>query len=409
VTTEPFNCINNKGSLFSAVKNPCALTRIIRTFIVFNIILACIMTCLPCAEALGTPDTSAQAVILIEARGGTVLYEKNADNPMLIASTTKILTALIVLTHCDVNENVVIKRDFSPVEGSSMYLKPGEKLTVRDLLYGLLLASGNDAAAALALHVSGSLEAFALLMNEQAKELGCQHSHFVNPHGLDQEGHYSSARDLSLIASAAMKNKTFCEIVSTKHIAVAGRSFKNHNKLLWNCPGTIGIKTGFTESAGRSLVSCAERGGMRLICVTLSAPNDWNDHTNLYSWAFNEFGCYYVSVNDCQYGRILVISGSKSNVSVHPAENFVYVYPHSGKTELKQDIKKFVYAPVLKNEKTGMLTIINNGKIIKEIPLISGEAVRLDKSVPLSFFEMLKWSILHQRKLPVIHYSYYIY
>jgi D-alanyl-D-alanine carboxypeptidase len=312
---------------------------------------------------------------------------------MLIASTTKILTALIALENCDVNEKVVIQKDFPYVIGSSIYLKPGEELTVLELLYGLLLASGNDAAVALAMHVSGSIEAFSTLMNDYAKTLGCKHSHFVNPHGLDAEGHYSSARDLSVIAAAAMQNKTFCDIVSTKRISVAGRSFRNHNKLLWNCPGAIGIKTGFTESAGRSLVSCTERGGMRLICVTLSAPNDWNDHARLYDWAFNEFACIKVSVSDRQYATIPVISGVKATASVHPSENFIYVYSRSEQMKLCADLPRFVYAPVEQNKKAGLISIKKNSKTIKQIPLIYSETVSLDKTLPMTFFEKLKWSM----------------
>lgn len=345
-----------------------------------------------------SPGTSARADILIEAHSGTVLHEKNADKHMLIASTTKILTALVVLENCYTDDIVVIKDDFPAVEGSSIYLKPGEELSVLDLLYGLLLESGNDAAVALALHVSGSVAAFAELMNDCADKLGCRNSHFVNPHGLDKEDHYSSARDLALIAAEAMKNKTFSDIVATKQISVAGRYFKNHNKLLWKCPGAIGIKTGFTESAGRSLVSCTERDGMRLICVTLSAPDDWDDHSNLYSWAFREFGCLNIAAADPQYGNIPVISGVKDAVQVHPAEDFSYIYLRSDKIEISWDILKFVYAPVTQNNEAGLITIKSNGKTIKEIPLLYGEAVALDQSVPLSFFEKLKWSLFQHCK-----------
>ncbi len=317
---------------------------------------------------------------------------------MLIASTTKILTALVVLENCDLEERVIIENDFPAVEGSSIYLKHGDELTVLELLYGLMLESGNDAAVALALHVSGSIEAFSDLMNSCAEILECSNSHFVNPHGLDKKDHYSSARDLALISAEAMKNKTFRDIVSTKQISIAGRYFKNHNKLLWNCPGAIGIKTGFTESAGRSLVSCTERDGMRLICVTLSAPNDWRDHNNLYNWAFSQYGCLNVDINDQKFGTIPVISGVKGNVPVHPSEDFVYVYAQSEKPTLSWTLSKFVYAPVAKNEVAGMITIKRNGETIKEIPLIFGETVDLDQSVPLSFLEKLKWALFHQRK-----------
>jgi D-alanyl-D-alanine carboxypeptidase (penicillin-binding protein 5/6) len=291
------------------------------------------------------------------------------------------------------------------VEGSSIYLKHGEELTVLDLLYGLLLESGNDAAVALALHISGSVDDFAVLMNDYAESVGCKNSHFKNPHGLDQEGHYSTARDLSLIAAEAMRNKLFCDIVSTKQISIAGRYFKNHNKLLWNCPGAVGIKTGYTESAGRSLVSCAERDGMRLICVTLSAPNDWNDHTSLYNWGFKNYSCINIAIEDNKYGYIPVISGEKEKVSIHPAEDFNYLYQHSDRTELSWEIPKFVYAPAVLNEVAGMIIVKKNGETIKEIPLVYGDTVKLDQSVPLTFLEKLKWSILY-KKQPVIHYGH---
>jgi D-alanyl-D-alanine carboxypeptidase len=336
------------------------------------------------------PHTSAASDILIEASSKTVLHEKNADKHMLIASTTKILTALVVLENSDVNDNVVIGNDFPAIEGSSIYLKTGEELTVLELLYGLLLESGNDAAVALALHLSGSLDAFSDLMNQYAKSIGCRDSHFSNPHGLDQKDHYSTARDLALISAEAMKNKTFRDIVSTKHIAIAGRYFRNHNKLLWRYRGAIGIKTGYTESAGRSLVSCAERDGMQLICVTLSAPDDWNDHSKLYNWAFGNYGCIKVSKEDQTYGNVPVISGKKEYACIHPAEDYSYVYARSDEAELSCELKKFVYAPVAEKEAAGLLTIRQNGRTVKEIPLIFGEHVELDETIPLTFTEKLK-------------------
>ena len=386
------------------------------TFTVAVVLLSLIIHFQPSAGAADTqpqvfasqpPGTSASADILIEASSGTVLHEKNADKHMGIASTTKILTAIVVLETCDVNDKVVIKHDFPTVEGSSIYLKHGEELTVLELLYGLLLESGNDAAVALALHVSGSLEAFADLMNDYAKNIGCRHSQFKNPHGLDHEGQYSTARDLSLISAAAMRNKTFHDIVSTKHVSVGGRYFRNHNKLLWNCPGAIGIKTGFTKSAGRSLVSCTERDGMRLICVTLSAPDDWNDHTKLYDWAYRSFGCLNVTTGEKSYGSIPVVSGLKETIPVIPAEDFIYVYDRSDETELSWELPRFVYAPVTCHEVAGVITIKRNGETLKEIPLVFGESVALDESVPLTFLEKLKWSIF-SRKQQACHYGYYL-
>ena len=248
------------------------------------LILACTEPAVYGAEAI-----SAKAAIVYEPVTGTVLYEKCADEPMLIASTTKIMTAMVVLENCDLQEKVDITSAHAAVEGSSMYLRPGGNYTVEDLLYGLMLASGNDAAAALADHTAGSMEAFAEKMNERAGELGLQNTHFANSHGLDAQGHYGPARDLAILTSAAMENETFREIFATASYEVGGVSYYNHNKLLSSCPGCIGGKTGYTEKAGRSLVSCVEREGMELICVTISDPRDWEDHAFLYDKCFGEY------------------------------------------------------------------------------------------------------------------------
>lgn len=346
--------------------------------------------------ASSAPGTSASSAIVMEATSGAVLYEKDADRQMLIASTTKILTALVVLENCDENEKVVIGSDFPYVEGSSIYLKPGDKITVRALLYGLLLESGNDAAVALAIHTSGSIDAFSDLMNDCAARLGCKNSHFVNPHGLDAKAHYSSARDLALISAEAIKNKAFCEISSTKSISIEGRYFKNHNKLLWNYPGCIGIKTGYTEKAGRSLVTSAERDGMRLICVTLSAPNDWNDHKALFDWAYNTFSLLQIRQSDTTYGEIPVISGVQEAVTVHPAENFDCVYNKKDKVDVSWEIPRFVYAPVTRGVSAGSITVIQNGETLKNISLIYDSCVPLDETIPLKFHEKIWWSLFQK-------------
>jgi D-alanyl-D-alanine carboxypeptidase len=355
-----------------------------------TIITVFLITVFSAAPAAAAPRLSAEASILIEADTGTVLQELNADCKMSIASTTKILTALVVLEHCDVTDPVTIGADFPAVEGSSMYLKPGETLTVLDLLYGLMLASGNDAAVALAKHTAGSVEAFAARMNARAEELGCRNSHFVNPHGLDADGHYSTARDMALIAREAMRNPNFRTIVSTKYITVAGRFLKNHNKLLWNCPGSLGIKTGYTSNAGRSLVSCAERNGMTLICVTLAAPSDWQDHTSLYSWGYEHYRYVRVGTESMPKQTIPVISGMKDAAAIHPSETFSLVYKADDKLELRWEIRKFAYAPVTEGESAGQVLITKNGETIKTIPLLFTESVALDETIPLTPLEKIK-------------------
>ena len=220
---------------------------------------------------------SAEKAILMDAATGRVLYEKHADEESLIASTTKIMTALVVCEQCNVLDRVRIPAEAVGVEGSSLYLREGEVLTVQELLYGLMLHSGNDAAAALAIYCGGTIEGFAELMNDKARALGLESTHFANPHGLDAPDHHSTARDLAVLASYAMENPIFAQTVSTKTVRAGERSLRNHNKLLWQVDGADGVKTGFTKAAGRILVSSATRDGRRLVAVTINAPDDWND------------------------------------------------------------------------------------------------------------------------------------
>ena len=225
---------------------------------------------LPTAHGMGT---SAGSAILMEAESGRVLYEQDADRPRLIASVTKLMTALVALeSGHPLEEKVVIREEDTRTEGSSLYLRPGEELRLETLLYGLLLQSGNDAALAVARHCGGTVENFVAQMNLRAARLGMEHSRFANPSGLNAEGHCSTARDLALLARACLKNETLAAIAATRSVTLEGRSFVNHNKLLWRYEGCVGLKTGYTEKAGRTLVSAAEREGMTLIAVTLDDP-----------------------------------------------------------------------------------------------------------------------------------------
>ena len=230
-------------------------------------------------------DVSATAAILMDAVTGEVLYEKNADRQMRIASTTKIMTALVAIEHGGLQDTVEVGWEHM-VEGSSMYLKPGETVTVEELLYGLLLCSGNDAALVLADHCGG-VEEFVALMNEKAGEIGMTGTSFANPNGLDDEAHYSTARDMARLAAYAVNDPTFVRICSTSVVTIGGRTMSNHNKLLQRIDGCIGMKTGFTKAAGRTLVSCVRRDGRCLVAVTLQDGNDWADHAALYEYGFS--------------------------------------------------------------------------------------------------------------------------
>lgn len=308
------------------------------------------------------PDVSAAAYVVMDAGTGDLLAVENENAPMLIASTTKIMTALVALERCDLDETVTVDPAWTGIEGSSMYLAPGQQLTVRELLYGLMLASGNDAAVALACITAGSVEDFAVLMNEKAAELGCANTHFMNPNGLDAEGHYSCARDLAVITREAIRSEEFCRIVSTTAQTVGENTYTNHNRLLTECEGVFGVKTGYTEAAGRSLVTACERDGVTLICVTLSDPDDWADHTALYDWAYasyTETEC--LSADDTW--SVPVIGGEADAVSVSPAES-IRVMLRDGETAVMTvRLPTFVYADVREGEPAGEV-IVNVGDTV---------------------------------------------
>ena len=239
-------------------------------------------------------SVSAHSAALYQPETNTFLYSKNADLRMPMASTTKIMTALVALEESSLDEIIIIDDRAVGIEGSSAYLKSGEAFTMEELLYALLLQSANDAAVAIANHIGGSSEGFAGLMNEKACSLGLEDTHFTNPHGLNDEAHYTTAYDLAKIAAQALKNEKFKEIVSTYKKTFLNdersRTYVNHNKLLNLYEGCIGVKTGFTRQSGRCLVGAAERDGALLISVTLSAPNDWNDHKTLWNYGFSLLG-----------------------------------------------------------------------------------------------------------------------
>ena len=335
------------------------------------------------------PEVSARAAILMEADSGDVLYELNADEPMLIASTTKILTALVALEQCDPEQVVVIDPDWTGIEGSSMYLAPGQELTVEDLLYGLMLASGNDAAVALACIAAGSVEDFALLMNEKAEALGCENAHFVNPNGLDAEGHHASARDLAIITREAIQNEKFCEIASTQNKTIGDMTYTNHNRLLRECEGVFGVKTGYTEAAGRSLVTCCRRNGVTLICVTLSAPDDWTDHKNLYDWAYSRWTAFTV-LEESEVRRVPVVGGQTEEVSVAPAAELSVCCETDDDVILTVELPSFVYAPVTAGASAGRATAWIDGEKAGSVELVFQESIEKTEEEKTSWPEWLR-------------------
>ena len=327
-------------------------------------------------SAADAPGVSARAAIVLHADTGTVLYEKNADEELLIASTTKIMTAQVALERCDPDMEVTIRPEWTGIEGSSMYLKAGETYTLRELLYGMLLASGNDAATAVACTVAGSEDAFAALMNEKAAELGLTGTSFENPHGLDSPDHHSTARDLAVLAAYAMENEEFAAIVSTRSKTIHDQTYVNHNKLLWQCEGTIGVKTGYTKAAGRALVSCCEREGTRYICVTLDDPCDWADHAVLYDWAFAEY-TYVTAVEEDFTVELPAVCDGGGTVTVMPAEPVRALVRPEDTVALRLELPRFVFPGVLAGDRAGRVTVTVNGVPAGETTLVYREDLPL--------------------------------
>jgi len=325
----------------------------------------------PCRA--GGVGTSATSAILIDAESGRVLYEHNADREMLIASTTKIMTALVALREGTLSATVKVSRAAAYTEGSSMYLKEGEELTLETLLYGLMLCSGNDAAVAIAEHVGGSQEGFARLMNEMAAELGMVHSSFANPNGLDAEGHYSTARDMAVLACAAMENETLARIVSTRTITIGGRTMANHNKLLSYMDGCIGLKTGYTKAAGRTLVSCAERNGQRLVAVTLQDGNDWADHQALYEYGFSTYPAQRLAVLGQEVKRVPVQGAVQPVVSLVAADSFFWPKAENETIGSRIELDEPLAAPLAAGTKVGQVVYTLQGREIGRVDLLCGE------------------------------------
>ena len=328
----------------------------------------------------GQIGTSAQCAILMDADSGEILYEKNADKKCAVASITKIMTAVIALEYAAENDKAVRFTPEMAAEGSSMYLKNGEILKLSEIVKGMMAVSGNDAANAAAFTVAGSIEGFSALMNEKAKQLGMKNTNFVTPSGLDDENHYSTARDMALLCCYAMKNDDFKKIVSQKSIDVSyifpegkTQTCVNHNKLLSTYKGCIGIKTGFTKKAGRTLTSCAERDGVRLIAVTLDDGNDWNDHKELFNYGFSLYESRtLVKMNDTY--KLPVVGSDIDYIEVHP-EKDCSVPLRKGSTEIpvrKIYMPHFVYAPVVKGTYAGEVCYYSGKRKLLSVRLISG-------------------------------------
>ena len=332
--------------------------------------------------ASGEPTISAASAILVDAQSGRILFEKDAYTRRSIASTTKLMTALVAVESTpDLSRTVTITAEHW-AEGTSMYLKPGEEVSLEDLLYGLLLQSGNDAALAIAAGCAGDVGTFVDWMNQWAQDLGMENTHFANPNGLDEDGHYSTAYDMSLLARAVLRNETLREIVSTKSATKAGRTLSNHNKLLWQYEGCIGMKTGYTTDAGRTLVSAAEREEQTLICVTLKDPNDWADHTALFNYGFNTWTTRALAVESKVF-RVLPVEGSLlPQVQVVVASDVCYPLSAEEQISVTVTLPDLVSAPVKKGESAGKLTFFLQEHIVGETELLYAADIPENRAGP---------------------------
>ena len=337
------------------------------------------------------PRVSAESAIVIEASGGNVIFEKDADTRRPMASTTKIMTALVALEAGDTSREVTVPSGAVGIEGSSVYLETGDRLSLDDLVWALMLESANDAAAAIAINVAGSVDAFAELMNAKAKEIGLENTHFTNPHGLDNEEHYTTARDLAKLAAHALSNQKFREIVSTyRHNITVGdetRYLLNHNQMLRLYDGAIGVKTGYTKRSGRCLVSAAERNGVTLVAVTLNAPDDWRDHTAMLDFGFTK----YESRELIRPGESVFIQPcigcERHTVSIRNTDGLTVCVPTTvGEVRRIVELPRYLWAPVAEGQMVGKIRFVADDGSGNEITL--GEvALYSDEDAPRISYE----------------------
>lgn len=351
------------------------------------------------AEAFSESDISARSAILIEADTGKIIFEKNAYEKLPMASTTKIMSTLLSIESGNLDEYFTVDSNAIKVEGSSMGLVEGDIVTKRALCYGMLLPSGNDAANATAVKVAGSVEGFVAMMNEKAEKLGLYDTHFVTPSGLDDDTdeHYSTAYDMAMLTREAMRNETFAQMCSEKSVCIEygnppyRRWLSNTNKLLGTCEGVNGVKTGFTDKAGRCLVSSCERDGVKLICVTLNAPNDWQDHNRLYN-----YGCSLLCNVELQcdyYGfSVDVVGGEKQGIICSVKEKPTATILNTQVDNITSEVflPRFLYAPVVQGEKVGEIRFYCENEQVAAVDILANENVLATEPIEKSFWDKIK-------------------
>ncbi len=349
------------------------------TVILILTILLCAITVYASSSPSEAPSVSAKAAVLYQPDSRSLLYRKNHSVRMPMASTTKIMTAVLAL-ECDVDREkpIEINDNAVGVEGSSAYLRAGDKVTMRELIYALMLQSANDAAVEIAYRVGGDVAGFAEMMNDKALELGLSNTHFTNPHGLDDSEHYTTAEDLAKLAAYALDIEDLRNICSTyKKTVTTGdrvRTYVNHNKLLYRYDDAIGVKTGYTVRCGRCLVGAAERDGLRLISVTLDAPDDWNDHEALLNYGFSVMEMLPLAYTYEYSFDLPVIDGDTIRVT-NADELCVPVMRGKRKVSERVILDRFCTAPVKEGETMGRVEFCIDGKYVGQVSLIATEGV----------------------------------
>lgn len=325
--------------------------------------------------------SSAAAYALIEQSSGRVIKSGNSDSHLPMASTTKTMTALVVLEHCKLDEMVSVPDEAVGTEGSSMYLKYNEIISVEDLLYGLMLLSGNDAAVALAVHVGGSVDGFVEMMNTRAEEMGLKDTHFITPNGLHDNEHYTTALELAKIGAEAQKNETFREIVSTQyHTSSTGRvtrTMKNKNALLWDYEGALGIKTGYTMAAGRCLLFAAERDGMTLVGAVLNCRPMFEAAAELLDYGFENYSVCKAVEEGSELASCYVPNAQKSLLALIAKRDIIVPVPKGEEMKLviKVSLIENVQAPIIAGEVLGSAELYYKDELMGSTPLIAANAV----------------------------------
>lgn len=352
----------------------------------FGVIIAVLLCSFPVSAA----KVSAKAAVVINGDTGEIIYSHNPDRRLPMASTTKIMTALLLCEKGDLKREITVTAEMLRVEGSSMGLLSGDKVTLHDLLYGMMLASGNDAANVTAYTLGGTVDGFVKMMNDKAAELGLKNTHFDTPSGLDGESHYTTAYELGLLARYAMQNEEFAKAAASKSATLCygnppyRRTLTNHNRLLKTFDGAVGVKTGFTKKSGRCLVTAARRDGKFVIAVTLNDPDDWRDHTALLEYGLNKVRLTKVEP-ERQSIQVAVVGGVSENIKITiPSATFSSL--ENEKITAQINLPKFVFAPISKGEKIGSVVYKKGDTLIKETELLSDDNIN-ERALKLSFWD----------------------